>query len=405
MKVGFYIGGVSPTGGGGYTFVVELLAALNRIRRQCNHELLLCYHQTGEGVARLFPELPGLNLDQEKADVLSFAERISEWVPRVARKAYRVAFEPPAKLSWQDRVYSRQGIQFIVRLVPWIPRTGMDIPFADTVWDLQHRSSPWFPEVSLLDEWGGRESNYSSLRRASVIYTGTQQGRQEISSYYQVPPERIKVLPFATPTFALDAANKPQNSNRLQSLGLSAEYIFYPAQFWSHKNHVLVLEACRIIHDLTGWTPDVVFTGSAQNNVAYVREYACRLGLGDRTRFLGFVEQADLVELYRGAFCLAFPSFFGPDNLPPLEAFALGCPVLAADVPGAREQLGKAAIFFPPTDERRLADAILSLRSQDTRQRLVRAGHVRARVRSWDQYARDIIESLDEFAAIRRAWR
>jgi glycosyltransferase involved in cell wall biosynthesis len=166
-----------------------------------------------------------------------------------------------------------------------------------------------------------------------------------------------------------------------------------------------VLEACRIIHDLTGWTPDVVFTGSAQNNVAYVREYACRLGLGDRTRFLGFVEQADLVELYRGAFCLAFPSFFGPDNLPPLEAFALGCPVLAADVPGAREQLGKAAIFFPPTDERRLADAILSLRSQDTRQRLVRAGHVRARVRSWDQYARDIIESLDEFAAIRRAWR
>jgi hypothetical protein len=154
MKVGFYIGGVSPTGGGGYTFVVELLAALNRIRRHCNHELLLCYHQTGEGVARLFPELPGLNLDQEKADVLSFAERISEWVPRVARKAYRVAFEPPAKLSWQDRVYSRQGIQFIVRLVPWIPRTGMDIPFADTVWDLQHRSSPWFPEVSLLDEWG-----------------------------------------------------------------------------------------------------------------------------------------------------------------------------------------------------------------------------------------------------------
>jgi glycosyltransferase involved in cell wall biosynthesis len=42
---------------------------------------------------------------------------------------------------------------------------------------------------------------------------------------------------------------------------------------------------------------------------------------------------------------LRYPSFFGAENLPPLEAFALGCPVIAADMPGAREQLGDAAIL------------------------------------------------------------
>src|SRR5262249_17282302 len=131
---------------------------------------------------------------------------------------------------------------------------------------------------------------------------------------------------------------------------------------------------------------------------------ARRLGLADQVKFLGFVEQNDLIDLYKGAFCLAFPTFCGPDNLPPLEAFALGCPVIASEVPGAREQLGEAAILFPPADERALAKAISNLRDQDTRKRLIKAGHARAQITDWDHYVRSLFESWDEFAGIRRAW-
>jgi len=242
------------------------------------------------------------------------------------------------------------------------------------------------------------------LRRAAMIYTGTHQGLLQITSYYQVPADRIKVLPFGTPEFALAASEKLSNPELIQKYHLSTEYIFYPAQFWPHKNHILVLEACRIIGEMTAWTPDVVFVGADKGNLSYVQEYARRLGLAGRVRFLGFVDQHDLVQLYRGAFCLAYPSFLGPDNLPPLEALAIGCPVVAADVPGAREQLGEAAIFFPPAQESKLAEAILSLRNHENRDRLVLAGRARAKLYGWDKYARGIIESLDEFAAIRRAW-
>jgi glycosyltransferase involved in cell wall biosynthesis len=78
--------------------------------------------------------------------------------------------------------------------------------------------------------------------------------------------------------------------------------------------------------------------------------------------------------------------------------------VVAADVPGAREHLGEAAIFFSPTQETKLAEAILSLRNRESRERLVLAGHARAKLHRWDHYALRVIESLDEFAAIRRAW-
>ena len=135
-----------------------------------------------------------------------------------------------------------------------------------------------------------------------------------------------------------------------------------------------------------------------------MREYARRLGLEEQVKFLGFVDQTDMIDLYKGALCLAFPTFFGPDNLPPLEAFALGCPVVASDVPGAREQLGEAAILFSPTDECALAEAILNLRDHDTRERLIKAGRARVQANSWESYVRSLFDSLDEFESVRRAW-
>jgi glycosyltransferase involved in cell wall biosynthesis len=327
-----------------------------------------------------------------------------ECLPNLAQRLYRFVYAGAVALSWQDRVYLREGIQFLVQLNPF-GLFSTTVPFATVVWDLEHRKQPWFPEVGSLLEWGGREHAYASLRRATMIYTGTHEGLLEISSHYQVAADRIKVLPFGTPEFALIASKRPRNPELIRNYNLSTEYIFYPAQFWPHKNHILVLEACKIVAETTAWAPHVVFVGADKGNVGYVREYAQKLGLTDRVTFLGLVSHEDLVELYRGAFCLAYPSFFGPDNLPPLEAFALGCPVLAADVPGAREQLGEAAIFFPPNQESKLAEAILCLRDRPRREQLILAGRARAKLYSWDRYARGVIESLDEFAAIRRTWR
>ena len=74
---------------------------------------------------------------------------------------------------------------------------------------------------------------------------------------------------------------------------------------------------------------------------------------------------------------LLYQSFFGPENLPPLEAFALGCPVIAANVSGAVEQLGDAAILVDPKTLEEIAGAIRTLhndRKLFSRTGLSRAG-------------------------------
>jgi glycosyltransferase involved in cell wall biosynthesis len=398
MKVGIFLGNIWPRDGGGYTFVRDLLAALHRGRDTYDHELVLYYQRGGESLVRSFPGFPNVNIDSRKADVLLLIDRLVKYFPKSVERALR-----GHTTRWYDRIFAEDGIQFVL-LSPWSP-PAMETPFATIVWDLQHRSSPWFPEVSSRGEWENRESRLAPLfRRASLIFTGTQVGREEIACYYQVPLERIKVLPFPTPTFAVAGADTPRNPDVLRRLGVPPDYLFYPAQFWAHKNHVVLLSACKRIREKTGWDVGVVFTGGGKSNPHYVRKTARDLGLEHRTVFLNFVDQSDLVQLYKGAFCLVYPTYFGPDNLPPLEAFALECPVVASAIPGALEQMEDAAILFPPADEEALIDAILGLRDPDKRAQIIRAGRHRALKRNWDDYAQAVVDNLCEFARIRRAW-
>ena len=60
------------------------------------------------------------------------------------------------------------------------------------------------------------------------------------------------------------------------------------------------------------------------------------------------MKRPELIALYRHALALTFVSYFGPDNLPPLEAFALGCPVITSAIEGVDEQLGNAALYVNP---------------------------------------------------------
>lgn len=102
---------------------------------------------------------------------------------------------------------------------------------------------------------------------------------------------------------------------------------------------------------------------------------------------------------------LAYPSFLGPDNLPPLEAFAQGCPVALANYPGAEEQAGDAALRFDPADPEGIARTLRQL-SDDALLRETLIGRGRARALRWTagDYVRGVYAVLDRFEAVRRTW-
>ena len=100
-----------------------------------------------------------------------------------------------------------------------------------------------------------------------------------------------------------------------------------------------------------------------------------------------------------------YPSFFGPNNLPPLEAMTLGCPVICSEADGMKEQLGNSAIFFDPKREDELAERIYQLHSNvEERKRLVEAGKKCAGNWTQNDYLTSILDIVEEFEPYKRCW-
>ena len=93
----------------------------------------------------------------------------------------------------------------------------------------------------------------------------------------------------------------------------------------------------------------------------YIQDSVDELELSKQVVFTGFVSNTEMRYLYKQSFALTMPSYFGPTNLPPLEAFQLGVPVIYGDINGAREQLRDAAIFLDLSNYQSLCDAVISL--------------------------------------------
>jgi hypothetical protein len=115
---------------------------------------------------------------------------------------------PFAGDSWLDPVILDAGIDLFVNLGPDAISTA--VPYVCAVFDLQHRSQPFMPEVNVRGYWERWDEQYRlNVSRAAFVINGTRAGTDEIVRLFRVPRERIVQLRLPTPGFALAAAKEP----------------------------------------------------------------------------------------------------------------------------------------------------------------------------------------------------
>jgi glycosyltransferase involved in cell wall biosynthesis len=112
------------------------------------------------------------------------------------------------------------------------------------------------------------------------------------------------------------------------------------------------------------------------------------------------VPDEDMSSLYGGAVALVMPTFFGPTNIPVLEAWAFGCPVLTSNIRGIREQVEDAAVLVDPRSTEAIAHGIHRLwTDEDLRRTLADQGQQRLATYTPDDYRQRLIEILGEAKA------
>ena len=231
----------------------------------------------------------------------------------------------------------------------------LPVPSLSVIHDLMHRYERRFPEVSNGLTFRQREKHYKYIcRHSKGILVDSEVGKIHVMESYQVNENILHVLPYIAPSYIDKEETNFKNNLKYD---LPQKFFFYPAQFWKHKNHEQLV---RTVGNLLDRIPELkmVFAGSPKNAYSEVKTLVSNLSLSDHIIFLGYIPDEDMASIYRRARALIMPTFFGPTNIPPLEAFSLGCPVAVSNIYGMPEQVGNAALLFDPSSETEMAEVM-----------------------------------------------
>jgi glycosyltransferase involved in cell wall biosynthesis len=285
-----------------------------------------------------------------------------------------------------------------------------DHPFIVSVWDIDQRDHPDFPD-SFRDRTFERvvRNHAVTLQRATAVIVNSRTMADRLHELYRVDRSRLIVAPFRPSWFAREHAagrGRTDVDAVRDKYRLPGTYLFYPAYLAYHKNALYLLEALSLLQRERGIAIDLVLTGGGPPAVLAVLEKQTRaLGLEDRVHLLGYLPDWEIPALYQGAFALVLPSMFGPINLPLYEATLLGCPVLCADWDGCREVMGNSARYCDLMNPVSLADHVAELLADPAARQSMIDLQLPLRERILATSYGDILRPcLNRFGYLRRRW-
>lgn len=238
------------------------------------------------------------------------------------------------------------------------------VPAIATIHDLMHRYERRFPEIGTWWQYSWREWHFRNTSKWSeAILVDSNLGKQHVIDSYRTDPSRVFVLPFIAPSYL--ANFETQSADEPLDINLPEKFIFYPAQFWEHKNHKRLIKAVALIKSRL---PDIrlVLSGAPKNLYAYLFELVSSLGLIENVLFPGYLPDNTMGTVYSKARAMIMPTFSGPTNIPPLEAMKMGCPLAVSNIYAMPEQTRGAALLFNPESVEEMANAMVRLWEDDS---------------------------------------
>lgn len=222
-----------------------------------------------------------------------------------------------------------------------------------------------------------------AMRRAAHVITISQRTRCDIVERYGISPERVSVTYLAP---------RPTILPHAETAGKQGEFFLFVGNVEPRKNVDTLIRAMRILRERRLEIPLVV-AGKPGLRYGEVLGLVHDLGLDRLVRFIGYVSDERLRDLY--ATCIAYlhPALYEGFGLTPLEAMTHGVPVIASNNSSLPEVVGDAGILLPAQEAEAWAEAMESIATDHAlRDVLAARGRIRAQQFSWRGCALETLE-------------
>jgi glycosyltransferase involved in cell wall biosynthesis len=231
----------------------------------------------------------------------------------------------------------------------------------------------------------------TSMRHAHYFLAVSESTRNDMVKCLGVDPKRIFVVNHGVDPIFRPPTDRSALAARLRArFGITRPYLLYVGWIGHHKNVMGLLCAFQALHARGLTDYDLWLVGGRDSAWDDAQDFVQQHNLLGRVHLPGMMDQdsQDLTDLYGGASCCVFPSFYEGWCSPPTEAMACGAPVVASSRSSLPETVGEAALLTDPDDPERIAqDVAAVLTDGKLRQALVRKGLERAAQLSWSESA------------------
>jgi glycosyltransferase involved in cell wall biosynthesis len=317
---------------------------------------------------------------------------------RVSRLARRRWFERPDDARFGTAWLNDR----IVRLHP----AGLDVVHGP---DLRIPRVPGVPAVSTIHDLSAldvpgvageqfRRRKLAALddvaRRAAAIVCVSDTTAAAFLSRWPAAEPRVRVVPLG-----ISGRFRPADAEAVRAVrvhrNLPGPYLLFVGQIAARKNLTPLLVAFARLHAVRpGLDLDLVLAGPVKTGGDEILEAARRSPVAARIHTPGFLGDDELPALYSGAAAFVFPGKAEGFGMPPLEAMACGCPVVAARAGANESTVGDAGLLFDPDDPADLAEAVRrAVTPGAERETLVGRGLRRAARFTWGETARRTVEA------------
>ena len=373
--------------GGAKIFVLELL---NRLSEMAPHTqfVLLTHASSHDELAamdrvnmkrQMVAGYAASNVLQPRLKHL--ASRMMPYFPgRVRRLAARMGYRVYSALKRRGASSSLlRDMGADLLFCPFTSPTYFElgVPTVCTIYDLQYKT---YPEFFSPEDVAHRERTFrDACRRATVLTAISDYSRDSALAHGGIDPERIRTIYLRMAQRIVPGVGRDQTT--LTRFGLTRhKYLIYPANFWKHKNHEMLLTAFGVAcHGGLAEDIKLVCTGAPGVRQQWLMSAVKTMGLAGRIVFPGYLPNAELATLIADCTGVVFPSLYEGFGLPVIEAMAAGVPVACSNTTSLPEVAADAAILFDPRVPTQITQAMISLaESTSDRARLIEAGQRRA---------------------------